>query len=133
MKNEIYMEVAKAFAYAENESHTEHFAQELKRYTRLRTRFMVEPVMQAANNLALAYTGDETPVSLGIKLHDIKHYLHDEVEFVMFPTDKLSKIAENYYKQVRENTLAELREKSARWGFTANDLFPAESAPASIH
>lgn len=130
-KNEIYLEVAKAFAYAENESNTQRFAAELKKYTHLRTRFMIEPVIKAANSLAGTYSGNETPAVLGIKPQDIAHYLSRSSGMIILPTDKLSDVAELYYQKLKSQALQELKEKVQKWGFTANEVFPACSD--SIH
>lgn len=130
-KEEIFMDVAKAFAYAENESNTQRFAAELKKYTHLKTRFMIEPVMKAANNLAGTYTGNETPASLGIKPHDIKYYLSRNRGMTILPTDKISDVAERYYQEEKAKVVKELKEKVQEWGLTASDIFPACSY--SIH
>lgn len=130
-KDEIFMDVAKAFAYAENESKTQRFAAELKKYTHLKTRFLIEPVMKAANSLAGSYTGNETPASLGIKPHDIGYYLSRNRGMTILPTDKLSDVAERYYQKEKAELIKELKEKVQEWGLTASDIFPACSD--SIH
>ena len=130
-KNEIYMDVAKAFAYAENESNTQRFAAELKKYTGLRTKFMVEPVIKAANSLAGTYSGNETPASLGINPQDIGHYLSRGSGMTILPTDKLVDVAERYYQKMRLLALKELKKNVREWGFAANEIFP--ESVSSIH
>lgn len=130
-KDEIFMDVAKAFAYAENESNTPRFAAELKNYTGLRTKFLCESVTKAAIKIALTYTGNETPAMLGIKPQDITRYMPYGSNMTVLPTDKLSAVAECYYQKVRAMELKEMKKKAHQWGFTANEIFP--ESVSSIH
>ena len=130
-KEELFMDVAKAFAYAENESNTPRFAAELKKYSNLRTKFICESVMKAAIKIAVTYTGNETPDMLCIKPQDIMRYMPYGSNMTILSTDKLSAVAERYYQKVRAIELKEMKKKVKEWGFAANEIFSACSD--SIH